>query len=116
MTDCSNCPDWSDWAAFPDPRRREYLNAPFGPGIYELRRSDTKELVLRGKGKNCAYRMASLLPPPLGQGTRNNAEKRAYVLEHLDLIEYRTRAFTSDSEAMACEKTLHGTSPCLFNT
>jgi hypothetical protein len=107
---------WSDWALFPDPRQRKYLNAPFGPGVYELRRADTKELVLRGMGRNCAYRMVSLLPEPLGQGTRRNSKKRAYVLEHLGHIEYRTYPCATESEAKAIEDQLHNDEPCLFPT
>ena len=107
---------WSNWVAFPDPRQREYLCAPIGPGVYELRRSDTKELVLRGMGSNCAYRMTSLLPLPLGQGSRRNARKREYVLEHLDCIEYRTCPCETELEAKALEVQLHRSEPCLFPT
>jgi len=28
---------WSEWRRFPDPRKLEFLIAPFGPGCYELR-------------------------------------------------------------------------------
>jgi hypothetical protein len=94
----------------------EYVSAPMGPGIYELRRTDTKELVLRGMGRNCAYRMTSLLPKPLGQGTRTNDEKREYVLKYLGQIEYRTCPFLTESEAKALEAKLHRDQPCIFPT
>jgi hypothetical protein len=29
--------EWSDWLPFPDPKARGILQAPFGPGCYELR-------------------------------------------------------------------------------
>ena len=45
--------------------------APFGPGVYELRNSQTRELVLFGSVKNLAYRMACLLPKPYGAGHRS---------------------------------------------
>lgn len=66
---------WSKWAAFPHPERRGIVVAPIGPGVYELRRKDTAAFVLIGIGKNCASRMASLLPSPLGQGTRTKQQK-----------------------------------------
>ena len=72
--------EWSDWRRFPDPRKLELLIAPFGPGCYELRNG--MQLVLFGKGNHVAERMASLLPPPYGCGTRNNQAKRKYVFEH----------------------------------
>ena len=28
---------WSDWKSFPDPRKGEYLYAPLGSGVYQLR-------------------------------------------------------------------------------
>lgn len=98
--------EWSEWRQFPDPRRCGYLIAPLGPGLYELRNKETGELVLFGSGKNVACRMSSLLPPPLGQGTRDNARKRDYVLQQLDLIEYRTMACETESDAKAEESRL----------
>lgn len=87
---------WSEWLPFPDPRLGGYLVAPFGPGVYELRRRSSGKPILFGQGRCVAYRMSSLLPEPLGQGTRNNAAKRLYVLEHLDDIEYRTMACSTN--------------------
>ena len=46
VTNMSAAGRWSPWRAFPDPRERAYLCAPFGPGVYELRNSQTRELVL----------------------------------------------------------------------
>ncbi|WP_444917142.1 hypothetical protein [Microbulbifer sp. JMSA003] len=79
---------WTKWKSFPDPRKNELITAPFGPGVYVLRNRKTKELVLFGSGKNCAFRMSSLLPKELGSGTRNNLEKRDYVLNNISQIEY----------------------------
>jgi hypothetical protein len=107
---------WSDWLPFPDPRKSDLLVAPFGAGVYELRNRKTNELVLRGMGANCAHRMSSLLPKPLGQGTRNNAAKRRYVLAHLRDVEYRYMACASAGEAMALERARKTEQPCLFNT
>jgi len=107
---------WSEWKPFPDPRKQEFIQAPFGPGVYELRRSDTKEFVLRGKGKNCAYRMTSLLPLPYGRGTRKNEEKRRYVFQNIKLIAYRCCACSTDAEASKLEVARKKEAPCLFNT
>ena len=95
---------WSEWRLFPDPRRQETLTAPFGPGCYELRVGT--QLLLFGSGAHCAARMTSLLPRPLGCGTRNNARKRADVLEYLGRAEYRTLACASIAEARAEERKL----------
>ena len=82
----------------------ENLTAPFGPGCYELRHGD--QLVLFGMAGNVAVRMSSLLPAPLGHGTRNNDAKRSYVLDHLDEIEYRTFACLNRDDAGEVEQSL----------
>ncbi len=94
---------WTDWAPFPDPRKKRFISAPIGPGVYELRLRDTLQPVLLGSGKNCAYRMASLLPPPFGQGTRKNEGKREYVLRNLTRLEYRCCACATEAEARSLE-------------
>ena len=107
---------WTEWNRFPDPRKGEYLFAPFGLGVYQLRNSKTNEFILFGSGKNLAYRMSSLLPKPYGQGTRNNEGKRQYVLNNIKDIEYRTVAFISQEEMKKCEQELKQLKIHKFNT
>lgn len=97
----SDIADWQDWRPFPDPRKGEWLLAPFGPGIYELRLGSEKIKV--GKAKNVAYRMSSLIPEEWGSGTRNNAALRQFVWEHLANIEYRCHTCQSEVEAAKTE-------------
>jgi len=104
MQDSLETKEWTGWQTFPDPRQCAILHAPFGPGVYELRHRKTGELVLIGIGQNCSIRMCSLLPPPLGAGTRNNSAKRDYVLENLPDIEYRCLACATRNAAAAIEK------------
>ncbi len=97
---------WSVWRPFPDPRRCGILTAPFGAGCYELRRSDTRRKVQFGSSSHVAQRMISLLPAPLGSGTRHNSKKREYILRHMHSIEYRTIARTTRVEALNLERNL----------
>ena len=82
--------DWTDWKPFPDPTKGELLTTPLGPGCYELRLKQSRRLVLFGSAGHVASRMTSLHPQ--GSGTRKNADKRKFVGEHLNQIEYRTIA------------------------
>lgn len=108
---------WSPWLPFPDPRKGQFVRAPIGPGGYELRRRDDgQRLVLVGLGKSVAYRLASLLPSPYGQGTRNNSEKRLYVLENLPKLQYRCCATASRKWAQKLERRLQKKSEYLFRT
>jgi hypothetical protein len=96
--------EWSAWRAFPNPRDQEYLHAPLGPGVYELRNKRTGELVCPGHSLYLAYRMTSLLPREVGGcGTRMNSAKRDYVHNNLVDIEYRTRACATKIEAQETE-------------
>ena len=110
---------WSEWRPFPDPRARDVLIAPFGPGVYEIRHAcrDDK-LVLFGIGGHVAVRFSSLLPKPYGKGARNNKVKREYCLTHLADLEYRTLATTTRNEAAAIEREIKKTcgSQYLFGT
>lgn len=107
-------PDWSEWRPFPDPRNFGILVAPFGPGVYELRNEET--LVYCGSGGNVAVRMSSLLPAPLGSGTRNNAKLRDYVLQNLHRIQYRTLACATREDANEREHQLKRGTNYLFHT
>ncbi|WP_444956937.1 hypothetical protein [Microbulbifer sp. ZKSA002] len=108
--------EWTGWKPFPDPRKNDLLIAPFGPGVYELRNKKTDELILFGSGKNCAFRMSSLLPKPFGCGTRKNAKKREYVLEQLLNIEYKVLACDDIETARKQEKKLKEERSYLFPT
>ena len=82
------------------------MTAPIGPGCYEVRRIRSKHLVLFGVGGHVTHRLSSLLPKPYGTGTRNNSEKRCYMITHLGDVEYRTLLFGTRCEAEAHEKEL----------
>lgn len=101
--------NWSRFRPFPDPRKGGILHAPLGPGVYDLRRISTQKLVLFGIGSRCAHRMTSLLPQPIGTGTRNNSRKRKYLLRHLKDIEYRTRPCKTREEAADVERDIKRT-------
>ena len=94
---------WSKWLPFPDPKAAGILTAPLGPGCYELRRRSSGKPILFGMSGHVASRISSLLPTPDGTGTRNNSDKREYVLKHLDDIEYRTTATLTRPEAVKIE-------------
>jgi len=107
---------WSKWRLFPNPEKGEYLYAPFGAGVYQLRNKKTGQYILFGTGGNLAYRMSSLLPEPYGEGTRRNTKKREYVWEHINEVEYRTIAFTSKESAKSFESFVKGQEDYLFKT
>ncbi len=104
------------WLPFPDPRKGGYLIAPFGPGVYQLRHISNRQLILFGRSKNVALRMTSLLPKPLGRGTRDNTAKQMYVLDYITDIEYRALACESEAETIEIEQRIKMEGAYLFPT
>jgi hypothetical protein len=108
--------NWSEWRPFPDPRKEGILNAPYGCGLYQLKDVKSKEYILFGVGKNCAFRMSSLLPKPYGQGTRNNEMKRQYVFDNIESILYRTLSFLTEKGMNDTETAIRKLKIHKFNT
>lgn len=107
---------WSNWYKFPNPQKGEYLIAPFGFGVYQLRNIKTGEYVLFGRSDNTACRMTSLLPEPYGAGTRKNINKRNYVWQNIDDIEYRTIPCKSREKSICVESQIKEAEKYIFNT
>jgi len=108
--------DWVEWRPFPNPERNDFIYAPFGFGVYQLRNKVTGEYIRFGGGKNAAYRMSSLLPSPYGQGTRENKQKRGYVWKNITEIEYRTVVCGGKNEAQRIQEELKRMKIHRFNT
>ena len=45
---------WTGWKSFPDDYYGEYIQAPMGPGLYEVCRASTREQVAFGCTRNVA--------------------------------------------------------------
>src|SRR5438105_4035866 len=54
---------WSSWKKFPEPQRGEHLDAPLGPGIYELRRATSGENLGFGHSPNVAATLTRQMAP-----------------------------------------------------
>lgn len=112
MNDNNN---WSEFSPFPSPLKQEYLLAPFGAGVYELKNVKTKELIYVGEGANTAYRMSSLLPEPHGAGTRNNSSLRKYIFENINDVHYRTLSCIDKATAKQIQDKMIVKNKYLFN-
>jgi excinuclease UvrABC nuclease subunit len=108
--------NWTEWKPFPEPNQIRMIQAPQGPGVYELKNQETHEYVLVGISVNIKRRMKSLMPPPYGVGRRNNFMKREYVLDNYHDIVYRTLSTPSRQEAKDFEKTLLFSGKYIYNT
>ena len=66
------------------------IDGPASAGVYQIRNRFTHQLILFGIGKRCEKWMRSLFPKPYDTGKRNNAEKRAFILDHWRQLYFRT--------------------------
>ena len=108
--------DWSKWIPMPSPETCRMIKGPEGPGVYQLHNRKTKEFIQFGESKHCMKRMKSLFPKPYGIGTRNNEEKRKYVLENWKDLSFRTYKAKSKVEAVAIDRYLKSLNIHKFNT
>ena len=51
---------WSSWKRFPNGASGESIEAPIGPGVYEVRRTDNGALVAFGHSANVANAISEL--------------------------------------------------------
>lgn len=107
--------NWSEWKPMPSPELCRKIIAPLGPGIYQIRNKVSNTFVLFGIGKRCQQRMKSLYPAPFGTGTRNNKEKRDYILQHWENLEYRTLGVETRSQAKLIEDGIKAQRNHIFN-
>lgn len=108
--------EWTSWKAMPQPENCKQIEGPEGPGVYQIRNRKTNEFIQFGESKTCQLRMCSLYPKPFGTGTRNNENKRIYVLNNWRDLDYRTAKTDSKEEAVKIDRLLKAQKNHLFNT
>ena len=98
---------WSTWKRFPDAQSGEHVEAPIGPGVYEVRHTMTGRVVAFGHSGNVANALADLkLNDGVGAFTR--LFRKQPLVSHVSDLEYRTCAAASRSEARTAAQRLVG--------
>lgn len=86
---------WSDWKRYPRAGRGENIEAPIGPGIYEVRHASSGALFSFGAVDNVAQALAQLPTAPKSLtswfGRKDNAP--------MPDLEYRTCATSTKADA-----------------
>lgn len=108
--------NWTIWKPLLSPENIRNIDAPNESGVYQLRNTKTDELVLFGISVTCRKRMKSFYPKPYGKGTRNNSDKREYVLNNWKDIQYRTLSTIDREEAKRIEDGIKQSNNHIFNT
>jgi len=98
---------WSTWKRFPDAQSGEHVEAPIGPGVYEVRHTMTGRVVAFGHSGNVANALADLkLNDGVGAFTR--LFRKQPLVSRVSDLEYRTCAAASRSEARTAAQRLVG--------
>lgn len=98
--------NWTDWKAFPQARLGGRLEAPIGPGIYEVRDSTNNTMVAFGSSGSVSRDLSKLLPGATkGFFAGLFAKTPDIAIENL---EYRTWAAATLADARSNEDRLRG--------
>jgi hypothetical protein len=98
--------NWTNWKRFPDAHRGGLIEAPIGPGVYEVRHVDTGELIAFGHAGNVAQAIGELKING-NAGMWAKLFSRSASLPVNDL-EYRTYAANSRADAKVAASRLNG--------
>jgi len=98
---------WSSWKRFPDAQVGDHVEAPIGPGVYEVRHTMTGRVIAFGHAGNVANAISDL---KLDGGVSPLARLfgRQPLVSRLADLEYRTCAATSRAEAKTTASRLLG--------
>ena len=98
---------WSSWKRFPDAQSGEHVEAPIGPGVYEVRHTMTGRVVAFGHAGNVANALADLKLNG-GASTFSRLFRKQPLVSRVSDLEYRTCAATSRAEAKTAVHRLIG--------
>jgi hypothetical protein len=86
---------WTEWKRFPNAERGEHIEAPIGPGIYEVRETTTGALFAFGSADSVAQALAGLTARPRSLASRLGFGEPVRNPN----LEYRTCAASTRAEA-----------------
>jgi hypothetical protein len=98
---------WSSWKRFPDAHSGEHVEAPIGPGVYEVRHTMTGRVVAFGHSGNVANSLADLKLDD-GASVFTKLFRKQPLVSHVADLEYRTCAAASRAEAKTAAQRLMG--------
>lgn len=89
---------WSNWKPFPDAASGQHIEAPIGPGVYDVCHAETGEQVAFGYSKNVAEALSNILRPQ-ARGIWPLFRRAARPRYQSSELEYRTCAAGTLAEA-----------------
>jgi hypothetical protein len=98
---------WSNWRRFPDVKDGDGVEAPAGPGVYEVRHTLTGRVMAFGHARDVAKTIADLkFDGEIGPIAK--LFRRPPLVSRLSDLEYRTCAAASRADAKTAARRLLG--------
>jgi hypothetical protein len=94
---------WTAWKSFPDDYYGEYIQAPLGPGLYQVCRASNRETIAFGCTRNVVDSLADLLKP---RGLSRWLSFRRGRSHEAGEFEYRTWGTASVADARLVVRTI----------
>jgi hypothetical protein len=98
---------WSAWKRFPDAQLGGVVEAPIGPGVYEVRHTHTGRVVAFGSANNVANAISELKVNG-GISAFQRFFGKQPLVSHVHDLEYRTYAAASRAEAKTAASRMQG--------
>jgi hypothetical protein len=98
---------WSGWKRFPDAQSGDHVEAPIGPGVYEVRHTLTGRVIAFGHAGNVAHALSDLKLNG-GVGTFARLFRKQPLVSRVSDLEYRTCAAATRAEAKTTASRLLG--------
>jgi hypothetical protein len=98
---------WSSWKRFPDVQVGGHVEAPIGPGVYEVRHTVTGRVVAFGHTGNVANAISDLKLDG-GANSFTRLFRREQLVSRVSDLEYRTCAAATRAEAKTTASRLKG--------
>lgn len=98
---------WSSWKRFPDMRSGDSVEAPIGPGVYEVRHTMTGRVVAFGHASNVAHALTELKVNG-GVGVFARLFRKQPLVSRVSDLEYRTCAASTRAQARTTAHRLLG--------
>ena len=98
---------WSSWKRFPDVESGDNVEAPIGPGVYEVRHSMTGRVIAFGPTGNVAQALSELKLDG-GVSAFSRLFRKASLVPRVSDLESRTCAAASRAEAKTAAQRLLG--------
>jgi hypothetical protein len=98
---------WSGWKRFPDVQGGDHIEAPIGPGVYEVRHTMTGRVMAFGHAGNVANALADLKLKGAA-GTFSRFFRKEPLVSRVSDLEYRTCAAATRADAKVTANRLLG--------